>query len=115
MFSTRQSGASEIQAAAITNSHVFLFDRYVIDNKNTDFEGKLQRLVNLVAKLVGLPTNLSRRSAKYLLRQPVNLAAIPKDIEYHSFQVEKVGLSAAKTMFYDEWSSHLLSLFCLLN
>lgn len=63
--------------------------RYVIDN-STDFESKLQRLVNLVAKLVGLPTNLSRRSAKYLLSQRPNPDLFPANIDYHTFQVEKV-------------------------
>lgn len=64
---------------------------YVLDNSR-DFEHKLQRLVNIVSRLVGLPTNLSRRSAKYLLRQRPDTTLFPKDVEYHRFEVEKVYL-----------------------
>jgi hypothetical protein len=66
---------------------VFSFGRYVLDN-SADFESKLQRLVNIVSKLVGLPTNLSKRSAKYLLRQRPNTASF--DVDFHIFEVEKV-------------------------
>jgi predicted ATPase len=62
---------------------------YVLDN-STDFESKLQRLVNIVSKLVGLPTNLSKRSAKYLLCVRPNTALFPEDVDYHRFEVEKV-------------------------
>jgi len=62
---------------------------YVLDN-SSDFEHKLQRLVNIVSRLVGLPTNLSRRSAKYLLRQRPDTTLFPKDVEFHRFEVEKV-------------------------
>ena len=65
------------------------FERYVLDN-STDFESKLQRLVNIVSRHVGLPTNLSRRSAKYLLRQRPNTTLFPKDVDFHRFEVEKV-------------------------
>jgi len=64
---------------------------YVLDN-STDFESKLQRLVNIVSKLVGLPTNLSKRSAKYLLRERPNTDSFPSDVDYHRFEVEKVYL-----------------------
>jgi len=64
---------------------------YVLDN-STDFESKLQRLVNIVSGLVGLPTNLSRRSVKYLLRERPNTASFPRDVEFHRFEVEKVYL-----------------------
>lgn len=64
---------------------------YVLDN-STDFESKLQRLVNIVSKLVGLPTNLSKRSAKYLLRQRPNTASFPEEVDFHRFEVEKVYL-----------------------
>lgn len=64
---------------------------YVLDN-STDFESKLQRLVNIVSKLVGLPTNLSKNSAKYLLRQRPNTALFPENVDFHIFEVEKVYL-----------------------
>ena len=64
---------------------------YVFDN-STDFEGKLQRLVDRISKQVGLPTNLSRRSAKFLLKGRPNVYLFPRDVEYHAFEVEKVYL-----------------------
>mmetsp|Transcript_12386 Transcript_12386/g.29410 ORF Transcript_12386/g.29410 Transcript_12386/m.29410 type:complete len:405 (+) Transcript_12386:208-1422(+) len=64
---------------------------YVLDN-STDFESKLQRLVNIVSGLVGLPTNLSRRSAKYLLRKRPTAASFPRGVDFHCFEVEKVYL-----------------------
>jgi predicted ATPase len=70
---------------------------YVLDN-STDFEGKLQRLVEFVAKLVGLPTNLSRRTAKFLLRDRPNPGPkFPLDVDYHLFEVEKVYLVTQPT------------------
>ena len=62
---------------------------YVFDN-STDFEGKLQRLVDRVSRLVGLPSNLSRRSVKFLLQGRPNLLNFPSDVPYHVFEVEKV-------------------------
>ena len=67
------------------------FFRYVLDN-SSDFESKLQRLVNIVSKLVGLPTNLSKRSAKYLLRQRPNTTSF--NVDFHIFEVEKVCMYA---------------------
>merc|ERR1719464_856671 len=64
---------------------------YVLDN-STDFESKLQRLVNIVSKLVGLPTNLSKRSTKYLLRQRPNTDLFPENVDFHVFEVEKIYL-----------------------
>lgn len=64
---------------------------YVFDN-STDFEGKLQRLVNRISKQVGLPTNLSKRSAKFLLKERPDVTVFPQDVEYHVFEVEKVYL-----------------------
>ena len=61
----------------------------VLDN-STDFEGKLQRLVEGIAKLVGLPTNLTRHSAKFLLSAKPDLDKFT--VDYHMFQVEKVYL-----------------------
>lgn len=72
---------------------------YVFDN-STDFEGKLQRVVNRISKLVGLPHNLSRRSSKFLLRGTPNPRDFPNDVVYHTFEVEKVGLSTDRARFH---------------
>lgn len=81
---------------------------YVLDN-STDFEGKLQRLVETVAGLVGLPTNLSRTTSKFLLRDRPNLDAFPDDIDYHIFDVEKVylvnqALEGSSSQFKEEYA-----------
>jgi len=76
---------------------------YVLDN-STDFESKLQRLVNIVSRLVGLPTNLSRRSAKYLLRKRPNTALFPDDVDFHRFEVEKVYLVVQDNVGSGEYS-----------
>ena len=65
--------------------------RYVLDN-STDFEGKMSRLVDIISKIVGLPSNLKRRAAKYLLQSPPDLSKFPPDIAYQGFEVEKVYL-----------------------
>eukprot|EP00548_Thalassiothrix_antarctica_P017802 CAMPEP_0194198266 /NCGR_PEP_ID=MMETSP0154-20130528/77668_1 /TAXON_ID=1049557 /ORGANISM="Thalassiothrix antarctica, Strain L6-D1" /LENGTH=337 /DNA_ID=CAMNT_0038923037 /DNA_START=158 /DNA_END=1171 /DNA_ORIENTATION=+ len=62
---------------------------YIFDN-STDFEGKMQRLIETVAKLVGLPTNLSRSTTKFLLRESPDLSKFT--VDYHIFEVEKVYL-----------------------
>jgi len=82
------SAKNIIKLILVHSSFLFL-RRYVLDN-STDFESKLQRLVNIVSKLVGLPTNLSKRSAKYLLRQRPNTALFPENVDFHIFEVEKV-------------------------
>lgn len=61
----------------------------VLDN-STDFEGKMQRLIESMAKLVGLPTNLSRSSAKFKLKGLPDLSQFT--VEYQIFEVEKVYL-----------------------
>lgn len=68
------------------HAHIYVFDN------STDFEGKLQRLVDRIAKQVGLPTNLSRRSAKFLLKGRPNVYLFPRDVQFHVFEVEKVYL-----------------------
>mmetsp|Transcript_7286 Transcript_7286/g.10886 ORF Transcript_7286/g.10886 Transcript_7286/m.10886 type:complete len:422 (-) Transcript_7286:53-1318(-) len=67
---------------------------YVFDNSgNTDFEAKLQRLIDAAAKLVGLPTNLQRnRKNKFLLKCPPDLSNFPVDVQYQEFDIEKVYL-----------------------
>lgn len=64
---------------------------YVLDN-STDFEGKMSRLVNIVSKIVGLPSNLKRRSAKFVLKSPPNLCQFPDDVDVQEFEVEKIYL-----------------------
>mmetsp|Transcript_29975 Transcript_29975/g.65911 ORF Transcript_29975/g.65911 Transcript_29975/m.65911 type:complete len:507 (-) Transcript_29975:63-1583(-) len=63
----------------------------VFDN-STNFEGKLQRLVDTAAQLVGLPAHLSRSTTKFLLKSRPNLDAFPEDVKYHIFSVEKAYL-----------------------
>lgn len=64
---------------------------YVLDN-TTDFEGKMERLMDVVSKLVGLPSNLKRRSAKFLLSSSPHVANFPEGINYKEFEVEKIYL-----------------------
>lgn len=45
-----------------------------------------------LAKIVGLPSNLKRRSAKFLLKSEPDLSKFPADIDYQVFEVEKVYL-----------------------
>lgn len=49
-------------------------------------------LFNSIAKIVGLPSNLKRRSAKFLLKTKPDLSQFPTDIDYQVFEVEKVYL-----------------------
>jgi predicted ATPase len=67
---------------------------YVFDN-STDFEGKMRRLVNMVSRIVGLPSNLTRQSVKYLLKSPPNLQLFPPNVPYQLFEIEKVYLRHA--------------------
>lgn len=72
---------------------------YVIDN-STDFEGKMSRLIDVIAKIVGLPSNLHRRSAKFLLKPNLQdrqqhhdiTQCFPSHINYRIFDVEKIYL-----------------------
>jgi predicted ATPase len=74
----------------------------VLDN-TTDFEGKMQRLIEAVAKLVGLPTNLSRAATKYKLRAVPDLTKFT--VDYQIFEVEKIYLLAPVTHHSDVSSS----------
>jgi len=76
--------------------------KLILFDNSTDFEGKLQRLVSATANLVGLPSDLSRETIKFLLKSPPDLASFPSDVEYHVFDVEKVYLSVAQNK--DEYS-----------
>ncbi len=62
---------------------------FVFDN-STDFEGKLQRLVDTVDSLVGLPSKHSKSSRKYLLKCSPRYENFPEDLKYSIFEVEKV-------------------------
>lgn len=73
----------------------YLICRYVLDN-STDFEGKMIRLVDIISKIVGLPSNLKRRSAKFLLKSRPDFAKFPSAIDYQGFDVEKVYLVQIK-------------------
>jgi AAA domain len=64
---------------------------YVIDN-STDFEGKMSRLVDIISKIVGLPSNMKRRSAKFLLKSRPDYTKFPPEIDFQVFEVEKVYL-----------------------
>jgi predicted ATPase len=64
---------------------------YVLDN-TSDFEAKMSRLIDVVSKVVGLPSNLKRRSAKFLLKGQPNVASFPAEINYQMFEVEKAYL-----------------------
>jgi len=76
------------QQAWVGSPHLF-----VLDN-STDFEGKMTRLVDIISKLVGLPSNLKRSSAKFLLRRAPELSEFPQDVDVQVFEVEKVYLRA---------------------
>mmetsp|Transcript_114220 Transcript_114220/g.170866 ORF Transcript_114220/g.170866 Transcript_114220/m.170866 type:complete len:412 (+) Transcript_114220:82-1317(+) len=74
------------QKAWLGHPHHFIFDN------STNFEGKLQRLIDRISKIVGLPTNLTRRAAKYLLKGRPDLKCFPIEVDFHVFEVEKVYL-----------------------
>jgi hypothetical protein len=69
---------------------------HVIDN-STDFEGKLNRLINKISAIVGLPTNLKRMTTKFLLKSRPDLSLFPPDIHYQIFEVEKVYIRHASS------------------
>ena len=56
----------------------------IIDNRNT-FEQKMERLISLISRAVGLPS-LARKAFKYLVNKP-NIADLPN---VQVFDVEKV-------------------------
>ncbi len=62
---------------------------FVIDNK-TDFEGKMNKLVKIASRLVGLPTTSKSVTLKYLLKDEPESANFPSDFKYSLFEVEKV-------------------------
>lgn len=79
----------KIQKAWVGHPHL-----YIIDN-NSNFDGKLDRLIQIICKIVNLPSNLKRRSIRYLLKEPPNLSLFTQyDIKYQVFDVEKVYLQS---------------------
>jgi AAA domain len=69
---------------------------HVIDN-STDFEGKMNRLIDIISTIVGLPSNVKRRTTKFLLKSRPDLTLFPDDIHYQIFEVEKVYLQQTTT------------------
>jgi hypothetical protein len=67
---------------------------FVLDN-STDFEGKLNKLVDIVTDLVGLP-NTSKKTFKFLLDSVPDLNTFPEEVSYQLFEVEKVYLYEEK-------------------
>mmetsp|Transcript_20667 Transcript_20667/g.31380 ORF Transcript_20667/g.31380 Transcript_20667/m.31380 type:complete len:440 (-) Transcript_20667:76-1395(-) len=63
---------------------------FVIDN-STDFEKKLNKLVSYISESVGLPTT-TKKVKKYLLKSTPNTDEFPFDLQYTTFEVEKVYL-----------------------
>mmetsp|Transcript_17990 Transcript_17990/g.36878 ORF Transcript_17990/g.36878 Transcript_17990/m.36878 type:complete len:350 (+) Transcript_17990:214-1263(+) len=63
----------------------------IFDN-STDFEKKLQRVVEETARLVGLPSQLERTTIKFILKKAPDLNSFPEDVSYQIFDVEKVYL-----------------------
>lgn len=63
----------------------------IFDN-STDFETKLQRVVEETARLVGLPTKMQRDTTKFLLKREPDLDSFPKDVRVRRFNVEKIYL-----------------------
>eukprot|EP00985_Skeletonema_marinoi_P016499 scaffold8890_cov99-Skeletonema_marinoi.AAC.2 len=63
----------------------------IFDN-STDFETKMQRVVEETARLVGLPTHLQKVTTKFLLKKEPDLSSFPKEVAFQIFEVEKVYL-----------------------
>ena len=62
---------------------------FVIDNA-TDFEGKLNKIVEIATEMVGLPSTSKQVTVKYLLNEIPNVENFPDEVKYHLFEVEKV-------------------------
>jgi hypothetical protein len=61
---------------------------HVIDN-STNFDGKMERIVSIVGRLVGLPQS-KKSTARYLMRGLPDLATLP--VKYEEFVVCDGGL-----------------------
>lgn len=80
---------------------------FVIDNK-TDFEGKMNKLVNIASRLVGLPSTSKSVTIKYLLKEEPVLNSFPDDVQYSVFEVEKVSTRyiMSFTKLYDHHTAY---------
>lgn len=68
---------------------------FVMDN-STDFEGKLNKLVDIVSDLVGLPNTSKKMTLKYVLDSAPDVNMFPEEVNYQLFEVEKVYLYEEK-------------------
>lgn len=66
--------------------------RLKIFDNSTDFETKLQRIVEETARLVGLPTDLAKHTTKFQLKNASALESFPDDVAYQVVDVEKIYL-----------------------
>eukprot|EP00804_Cyclotella_cryptica_P009876 CCRYP_014172-RA/>CCRYP_014172-RA protein AED:0.02 eAED:0.02 QI:52/1/1/1/1/1/2/786/307 len=78
----------------------------IFDN-STSFEKKLQRVVEEMSRLVGLPHCLERVTTKFLVRGEPDLDLFPEDVTYQIFEVEKVCFS--------DWCRFELDLSCIVG
>ena len=62
---------------------------FVVDNR-TDFEGKMNKLVSIASRLVGLPSTSKSVTVKYLLNEEPDLKTFPEEVKHRVFEVEKV-------------------------
>lgn len=76
----------------------------IFDN-STSFEKKLQRVVEEMSRLVGLPHCLERVTTKFLVKEEPHLDAFPEDVAYQIFEVEKVGSCYCLSVFLATLSS----------
>ncbi len=75
-----------------------------MDNNNTDFNKKIDRVVDVVTKLIGLPTPNSFFK-KFLIKIPNHLdhstIGFPKENYYDTFDVEETMLMPEFTISVD--------------
>lgn len=76
--------------AWVGHPHLKIFDN------STDFERKLQRIVEETARLVGLPAQMQRDATKFLLRKEPDLESFPEDVRVRVFDVEKVYINMCR-------------------
>ncbi|KAL7540983.1 hypothetical protein ACHAXR_010537 [Thalassiosira sp. AJA248-18] len=81
----------------------------IFDN-STDFETKLQRIVEETARLVGLPAQMQKITSKFLLKREPDLDAFPEDVRVRIFDVEKVYLHND-----DDIEENIIEEFCFIR
>lgn len=87
--------------AWVGHPHLKIFDN------STDFERKLQRIVEETARLIGLPTQIQRDTTKFVLQREPDLESFPEDVRVRVFDVEKVYINMLETsneQFSEEYS-----------